>query len=170
MSKSFEWCIDRAKNHEQSNYKDRKWEDAREYSSEEILEQMFEKLNGFSNHWSIVDSNDENNKIEVFLEIKPDSDDFEYFTSHSSVHDGTLMFVMESMTEVLGRVMSCRTCRKGMEPPKWGDIIHYTIGNLVVLDEFDGDWVPKDKPWCTERTTVLLPIKVEVLKKEDTEV
>ena len=96
--------------------------------------------------------------------------DFEYFTSHSSVHDGTLMFVMESMTEVLGRVMSCRTCRKGMEPPKWGDIIHYTIGNLVVLDEFDGDWVPKDKPWCTERTTVLLPIKVEVLKKEDTEV
>ena len=39
-------------------------------------------------------------------------------------------------------------------------MVEYIVGNFVVLIEYDGDFVPADKPWMRERTTVLLPIKM----------
>ena len=94
--------------------------------------------------------------------IDPDAD-FEYFTSSSSIHDGTLLFIKECADNCVCKIVSGQTYNKKIGPPKDGDTVHYTVGNLVVLSEYDMDetkFATKDKRWLHERTTVLLPIKM----------
>lgn len=113
------------------------------------------------------DKAEEYNPIEYFkyypganVVYDPDAD-FEYFTSESSVHDGTLLFEVELIREVVARVAMGYTyyIPKGIPKNK----LKYTIGNIIVLNEYEesADWIPQNKPWMHQRTTVCLPLKTE---------
>lgn len=92
--------------------------------------------------------------------------DFEYFTSDSCTHDGTYYFVMECMYNCAKNVVTGSTYSTSKKEPFDGCKIKYTIGNFVVLNEFDDKFRTDEKPWLQERTTVLLPLKYEVLNDE----
>lgn len=99
-------------------------------------------------------------KVRFNVKILFDCDaEFDYFTSESIIHDGTLAFITEAMNRCAQRVCRCETYYKDSQPAS-RDNIEYTVGNFVILNEYDGDFVQSDKPWMRERTTVLLPIKM----------
>lgn len=159
MSKSFEWAIKRAKDPKVSHICDRNWDEAEEVDVEKFLPSL-EKP-----YWYIEGElpNGKQKKYKVSIDIQKDYDDFEYYTCKASKHDGTLLFIQELIDKVLYSVLTMGTLPKNkIDKIEEADAVKYTIGNLVVLDEFDGDWVPEDKPWMESRTTVLLPISVEL--------
>ena len=66
----------------------------------------------------------------------------------SSIHDGTLLFVYEAIKRCLYAIRENET--------------DFTVGRIIVTNEYDesGDkFMPKDKPWCRERTTVRVEYK-----------
>ena len=150
MSNSLEFCIKTATDQTRSNLMDVDFSEAFEMPIETVAEFF------------------KNNKIytrkigNTTLEITYDPDaDFQYYTNSVSTHDGTLMFVLENMERCLAKVLNGKTYYIPAGVPKNfnGAVIQYTIGNFVVCNEYGEQFAPKDKPWMTEMTTVLLPIK-----------
>ncbi len=153
MSRSFEFCRMVAADKMRSSYADRDWSNA----AEEIeTVAVFDELLRGRRHLR-VDTNDRS--FDASISFDADAD-FDYFTSESCVHDGTLLFIREIMDRCVRRVCFAQTYDKRMGEPKDGETIQWVVGNFVVLTEFDGDFVPADKPWMRERTTVLLPLKM----------
>lgn len=104
--------------------------------------------------------------VVIEIDYKPNSD-FEYFTSHSVIHDGTTMFYWQAIFDCFNCVLNGGTYlkTKGYPSDRTKDwVIHYTIGNLVVVNEFGNFDV--DKPWMQQRTFVMLPIKYDWEYKE----
>ena len=60
-----------------------------------------------------------------------------------------------------GRERYCSKC-KFRTPNK---ICSYIYGNPVILNEY-GDFGTEDKPWLSERTTVIIPIEYHLEDKE----
>ena len=99
--------------------------------------------------------------------------DFNYFTMSRNCNDGTLIFDMEAMQQVIIKVLSCQTYNKAVltEMPndmEFFDIHHfkYTMGDIVLCQEYGDEFGTKEKPWMTRRTTALLPIKFEVVEND----
>lgn len=156
MSKSLTWCKQRAENF--SGYIDRKWGNAEELSAEELFDRL--GANGLR-HFDCGYTADDGSSVRYSVDIEFDQNaDFEYFTSASSVHDGTVAFVAELLNDRIIAVCCGSTFRKDVGGPRGGDKIHYVVGNFVMLTEHDGDWVPTDKKWMRTRTTILLPLKM----------
>ena len=80
-------------------------------------------------------------------------------TCSSLIHDGTLLFVSNAISDCIKNVVRAQTYDSRKGPHK--SHVKYTLGNLVVLNEYNKDFASPDKPWMIERTTVLLPIKYE---------
>lgn len=158
MSKSFAFCKAAAQNTDRSSYADRSWDNATEvYETEAIFD---EYLHG-ARHFSLKGKVDGETEICFNVSISfDDNADFDYFTSESCVHDGTLYFIREAMDRCVRRVCLAQTYNKNTGAPEHGDNIRYVVGNFIILTEYDGDFVPADKPWMRERTTVLLPLKM----------
>lgn len=158
MSKSFEFCKTTAQDSQRSTYANRSWDNAVEdYETEAIFDEF---LHGSRNFY-VERMVGGDRKICYDISISFDCDaNFDYFTSDSCIHDGTLYFIKESMNKCVRNVCFAQTYNKNIGEPKHGDHIHYVVGNFVVLSEYDGDFVPSDKPWMRERTTVLLPLKM----------
>jgi hypothetical protein len=95
-------------------------------------------------------TNDLGNSYQVDLD--PEAN-FDYFTSYRLFSDGTLISIFKAIDECLKNVYSGKTYNKDVGLPT-----HYTIGNLVVLEEF-GDYGTEEKPFLHSRITVLLPVK-----------
>lgn len=150
MSKSFDFCIEKASDPERSTIADRDFAKALEAPLYSVLEYFKDK--------KVLSFGNDN--LSVTITYDPDAD-FQYFTYSCSTHDGTLMFVMQNMAECLNRVLHLKTCYSptGYPTKLDGAEIHYTIGNFVVCNEYDEQFATKEKPWMLERTTVLLPIK-----------
>lgn len=160
MSKSLDFCITRASNASCSSYSDRDWGKAVENTETETI--FDEYLNG-KRKFRINGVDDSGNAAYVDVEIQFDSDaDFDYFTSDSCVHDGTLLFVVQTIKNCVDKICYAQTYNKNSGEPKSGDTIKYEVGNFVVLNEFGKQFALEDKPWLQERTTVLLPLKVEI--------
>lgn len=160
MSNSLEFCKRIAQNPARSTYSDREWSNAIEKLDTKLL--FDEILNGDYKYrcTSYVD----HDRLEFDIEIEFNTDaDFDYFTSETIIHDGSLCFAIELMNRCVHNVVCGRTYNKNIGEPERGNHIKYTVGNFVFLNEYDGDWVPSDKPWMRERVTVLLPLKYEKL-------
>ena len=158
MSKSLDFCRARASNPSLSFYADRDWNKAIEDMETEAIFDEF--LHGARN-FHLEGRVDGDIEISFDVSISFDSNaDFDYFTSDSCVHDGTLLFVRDVMDRCVRKVCNAKTYNKSIGEPESGDSIQFIVGNFVVLNEYDGDFVPVNKPWLRERTTVLLPIKM----------
>lgn len=159
MSMSLDFCIATASNPLRSGYSDRNWNKAKEVESKPFFDAI---LNGERN--LVVtgkDESGENIHLNVSLSFAKDTN-FDYFASDSHIHDGTLVFTKSLIYNLVKRVCCCSTYNKKLREPKAGDKVKYIIGNFVILNEYDGDFVPNDRPYMRERTTVLLPLKFEI--------
>lgn len=159
MSKSLEFCVTTASNPLRSRYSDRDWNAAIEIESESLFDILLKGERNF-----IVEGMGEHGgsiNIDINLSFNKDTD-FDYFASDSCIHDGTLLFSTELMRNIIERVCCAATYNSQLREPKSGDKVAYTVGNFVILNEYDGDFIHDNKPWMRERTTVLLPLKFEI--------
>ena len=157
MSKSLDFCKNRASNPDISGYADRDWNNAVEQNIADWLDLIVKGVRSYKFTGHLDDG------TEVFyninLEINPDAD-FDYFTSDSFICDGTLIFLAESVDKMLRKILMLGTYNKSLGEPPNGCTVNWIIGNAVILSEYDGDWIPEDKQWMRERITVLIPLKV----------
>lgn len=158
MSKSLEFCKVVAANKSRSSYSDRDWDRAVE---EVETEAIFDEFLHGARNFRLEGKTDGENEISFNVSISFDDDaDFDYFTSDSCIHDGTLLFIRDTMNRCVRKVCLAQTYNRSIGEPKSDDSIKFIVGNFVILNEYDGDFVPVDKPWLGERTTVLLPLKM----------
>lgn len=160
MSKSLIFCKETVSNPSRSKLTDRDWDKAVEHMETETF---FDSLTDSHRSYRIsgTDENGEQIELDIELEFNPDAD-FDYFTYDYCHHDGTLIFIKMTMTECAQRVITGQTYYKNGRKPKSGDTIKYTIGNFVFLNEYGKQFSTEEKPWMLSRTTVLLPLKVEI--------
>lgn len=160
MSNSLNFCLN---NIYRSGYTGCDFSNAKEYDTIGFIEgntsirfvnSEFEYyLDGTDEHGSRI-------KIQSKIVYSPDAD-FDYFTSAQSIHDGTILFLLSTMEECVNNIIGIRTYDKRKPRPINGATICYTIGNLVISNEY-GDFGTPEKPWLHSRTTVLLPIKYDI--------
>lgn len=104
---------------------------------------------------------DSNNKLNIEIEITYDPEaDFKYFTTESAIHDGTLIFEMECAGKCCMKIMQLETYDKTVVVPenKINYKFKYTVGNIVIVNEYGDQFAPTEKPWLRQKTTALLPI------------
>lgn len=158
MSKSLDFCKAVAQDVSRSRYTDRDWNNAIEFPE---TEELFDKYLHGGRNFSIDGEAEDGADIHFDASLSFNSNaDFDYFASESRIHDGTLFFIGKVMDMLVRRVCLAQTYNKNIGAPEHGDHIRYTVGNFIILTECDGDFVPTDKPFLRERTTVLLPLKM----------
>lgn len=175
MSKSFDWTIEQANNPDISKLAGLDVSSAYELESEVIFRDAFCTLHDYmipespvhilkggsidSYKISCVGKNSYN------VRIKFDANaDFDYFTFWRELNDGTFAFEQELLKRTAIKVIALNTAyqpkiEKGLS--SFSDIF-WTVGNFVVVPEYDRDFGTKQKPWMRERCTVLLPLKMDV--------
>lgn len=153
-----------------------------DYIKYRVLEQKDTNLDiAFDNVFEISPKKflklDENNQVSIVLKVldntsvTPKGDitvkvtynpnaDFSYFTTSSSRHDGTLLFVYENIENCIVKILTLQTYDEKIGLPE--DVTNYnyfyTIGDIVVVNEFDDRFAPAEKPWMRQRTTAMVPI------------
>lgn len=158
MSKSFDFCKSVAQDASRSSYIDRSWDTAMEdLETEAVFDEFLHGARIFYFEGKVDGETEANFNVEISFDANAD---FDYFTSDTCIHDGTLYFIREAMNRCVRKVSLAQTYNKNVGEPQNGDSIKYVVGNFVVLNEYDGDFVPTDRPWLRERTTVLLPLKM----------
>lgn len=89
-----------------------------------------------------------------------------------STHDGTLVFLYESMTKVMLPVLQMNSCHTGVKKKfieRYPDTVEngifgicYIIGDITIINEFDDI----EYPMC-QRQTISMPVKCFYAKDED---
>ena len=164
MSKSLDFCVSTASDPERSSFYDRKWDDAKELASEYIFDAYIDKEHNLT--MTGTNSNGEDIRVNVTLVFNPDAD-FQYFTSESCLHDGTLLHSVSLLEKCVSKVCCIGTFYKPLGEPHDGMTVNIEVGNFVVLNEYDeyGNlFAPEDKKWMRERTTVLLPLHMDYIE------
>lgn len=159
MSKSLDFCIQAALDPTRSSFSDRDWSKAIELQSTRIM--IDEMLEGIRKYVLEYDDDGNNGVINIELVLNVDAD-FQYFTSESFVSDGSLTFITDASEKLISRVLGGRSYYANLKKPEDGDIIEFTVGNLVLLTDH-GDFGTEEKPWLAERNTILLPIAMKYL-------
>ena len=102
MSKSFDFCKATAQNTYRSSCADRSWDNAVEvYETEAIFDKYLHGARNFFFEGKVDD------ETEICFDVSISFDgnaDFDYFTSESCVHDGTLYFIRETMDMCVRKV------------------------------------------------------------------
>ena len=158
MSKSLEFCKKTAI--ERSEMGDRDWNKAIEENSEEFFDVVLKQIRRYS-----IISEDDSMTYNVNISFNPDGD-FQYFTSETAVTDGTLFFIVKLINRCVNKVIGAQTYYAPIGPFKDKDEVSYTVGNFIIISEIDDKFAPEDKPWCTNRITVMLPLKYSINDKE----
>ena len=158
MGKSLEFCKRLASDPERSMYCDRDFNFAKEYDN--TLDVFEYVLNGKSPSNLTAEWN---NTIHYSIEYDNEAD-FDYFVSETDMTDGTLVSKMNVEMTVVERVANCLTYFTSKGAPSSGDTVKYTVGNLVVIDEWRNVCTHDDKPWMKNRITVMLPVKYDVIR------
>lgn len=123
----------------------------------------------------------ENDGLQIFSgdalmgEVIYDADaDFNCFFTSVNLNDGTLMFDLMAMKDVIHKVLSCQTYNSAVltdvpSGSEWFNMhyLKYTIGNIVLGCEYSDDFGSKEKPWLTKRSSAMLPIKFEIGDKDN---
>lgn len=110
---------------------------------------------------------------EITIKYDPDAD-FEYFTMERCINDGTLYFFEDLFFKVINKLYGFQGDRTYNIKKAPSDFltnpfnydIKYTVGNFVCGTENSRDFSLEDKPWMRSRFTVMLPIKMEFVRKE----
>lgn len=158
LSKSFIWALDKVKNSDSPELSDHDWNKADEMdisafyfgSGESDDDRVpFGKITGlrYETHYYINAS--------VVLNIKPDDDNFNSYVIARQTHTGDYQFINQTINDAFERILYCRAYID--TKPKDGDIVHYNVGNAVVLNE-EIEPKDKDKPWINHQTIVVIPM------------
>ena len=127
----------------------------------EVSPKQFLKFNE-NNQLSLVWKNDDADpKLDISVKVTYDPDtDFKYFTTSSSRHDGTMLFIYENIETCLKKILSLQTYDKSIGLPNDANNCNYfyTIGDIVVVNEYGMQFATDEKPWMQQRTTVMIPI------------
>lgn len=157
----FDFCISRALDASVSTYYKRDWSKAVLVDSEKIFDRY---LNG-NRILKVSGINSANSPIEFRVTVHFSANDsFDYFTSKSYIHDGTLLFIKNCYEEIVSNVCKGSTHPLISLPPCNQSEVEYTLGRFVMLNEH-GNFGNDEKPWAQTRTTILLPIKYRIKLK-----
>ena len=143
------------------------YESMTEVNTVDIYEKIYDARN-LEHGLTLKSIIDERKCAEVYYD--PNAD-FNYFTMCRNSNDGTLMFDLEAMKYVLTKVLACQMYNKAViSEPVDMDFFNthyfkYTVGDIVLCQEYSEEFSTKEKPWMMRRSTALLPIKFEVLEK-----
>ena len=155
MGKSLDYIKHRVINQKNTNL-DIIFDDAFEISPKKFIE-----LDG-NNQLSLnYKNNDTNMSCDISVKVTYDPDvDFKYFTTSSSRHDGTMLFVHENIKNCLNKILFLQTYDKNVGLPNDANNCNYfyTIGDIVVVNEYGMQFATDEKPWMQQRTTVMIPI------------
>ena len=175
MSKGFEWVKARASNPQLSQaLAESDWSKANEVSKSTTINTFISVSRTLAiahnpfNQYQLA-----HGSAEYSIKLLHNEDaDFQYLASSSCRHDGTFLFEKELIYRVAAKVLTLQTCYLpyAEQLAKSGiHTIHWTIGNFVLLDEYGDQYALDGKPWMKSRSTVLLPLKMEVgqYKKEE---
>lgn len=142
-----------------------KYESMVEFNPVDIFEKMYKSRDLET---GITVGNNEHQVASICYD--PEAD-FNYFSMSRNANDGTLIFDLEVMQDVLCKVLSCQTYNKAVltEVPDDEEYFNnhhfkYTIGDIVLCQEYGDEFATEEKPWLKRRTTALLPIKFEVVE------
>lgn len=156
MSNSLNFVKKIGKDPSRSDWVDRNWDNATEIDSSTIFKKELLQLKRVINY---TDGSMDSCNIEV----KIDRDtEFQYCASETCLSDGSLIYLQALIDNIYNRVVSGETFYKPFGMPEKPKQISYTVGDFVVLTEYGEKFATAEKPWLTERLTVMLPIKVEI--------
>lgn len=114
------------------------------------------------------------NKDKIFtitLNYDPETE-FQYFSTNQCVCDGTLMFEIYNMIDIIAKIFKFETYYSPSLPDDfekypWRYDLVYTVGDFVDGMEINDKFAPEDKPWMTCRFTAMLPIKMEFVRNNN---
>ena len=168
MSKSLEFIKQRASNKSYSTFYDRDFSKAKEMDTLSIFRAITGSEWGKNRYHIECDAKSDDGDVGhrvIDIIIDPDGD-FDYFTSESCLCDGTYYFYIETIRKALLKIITGQTYNSNYTKPKITDAISYTVGNVIVLDEYDYKFAPQDRPWLTSRVTIMIPLKYKIDRKE----
>ena len=118
-------------------------------------------------------TDDFSDEMNVTVRYNPDAK-FEYFTMERCINDGTLYFFEDLFFKVINKLYGVQYDRTYNIKKAPSDFltnpfnydIKYTVGNFVCSTENFCDFSIGSEPWMRSRFTVMLPIKMEFVRKE----
>lgn len=155
MGKSLDYIKQRVLEQQNTNL-DITFDNVVEVSPKQFLK--FDENNQLSLVWK---NDDVDPKLDISVKVAYDPDaDFKYFTTSSSRYDGTMLFVYENIEACLKKILSLQTYDVSVGMPKNANNCNYfyTIGDIVVVNEYGERFATDEKPWMQQRTTVMIPI------------
>ncbi len=86
---------------------------------------------------------------------------FDYITHQCCKHDGTLMFVTDTLLRMFNKLLNCETYFTDKPAPHENCEVYYTIGDFIEMNRMclPEEWT---QPWAQMRTGWFLPIKYEI--------
>lgn len=98
----------------------------------------------------------------ITITYNPEYDKFQYVSFNHNYHDGTLLFVVDCIKELIYKPFSLQTCNIYNAPnditSNWYNYDYkYVIGDVVYINEF-GDFGTDEKPWIHTHTVAAMPI------------
>jgi len=146
------------------------------YNFEDYLINLYPEINGTktSPHVYKTCLTSDDKEMNVTIVYNPDAD-FEYFSSDVCIHDGTLLFLFESIEDLIYKVLEAETYNASTAPTAfvnnpWAYDVEYTVGDFVINTQYDSKFAPADKPWMMEKQIVCLPIAIKYIEKKYGEV
>lgn len=173
MSKSIDFCKQRAKESDFDFLPDAQFNEVNSLNIiKEVLDIMFrcdtkEFVSTITKGGiEFASTNDDNKSRKVKVMYEPEAD-FDYFTSSRNVNDGTLLFALENIHNVIYHVVCGNTYCKTKVSKEYLDNLDkyafiYTIGDIVIATEHSKEFSTEEKPWMTQRDTAMLPIKFDM--------
>jgi hypothetical protein len=159
--KSLDFCKQIAKDPKRSNYSDRDWSKCEVIPSPEVFDRYIKG----NRDVLLVGTNADGEKLKIRVKFNFEEDsDFDYLTSSTSVHDGTLIFITENFENCVSKLCQAQTYYAPTKKPPINKCqVTYTIGDFVMINEYDDEkFIPKETPFLRQRTTVMLPLKAEI--------
>ena len=105
---------------------------------------------------------------EITVSFKHDPNaDFQHFTYSSCVSDGSGVFKESTIKDLLYYVLNFkRIYPEVCAEFKDKDVVHVILGNLVAIHEYDESLATEERPFLRNKTTVLLPFRVDIIRGE----
>lgn len=153
MSKSFDFALSVANDKERSCFYGRNFENATEMDADSFFNQYVSTDRHFHSYF-----------VDVDVEFDPESD-FDYCVTNSYLSDGTLLNSFQTIGECFLRIIKGETFYKPKGAWKQGSQIKYVCGNIIYLVEH-GKFGTEEKPWLSERISVMVPVKYDVIGEE----
>ena len=156
---SLDFCKKRAEI--SPDLQDRTFDDVGVFDTAGLVENLFERISAYK-QYTVTGLDSMGNDLErhVTLDYQKDAD-WEYCTSLTSIHEGTMLFVQETVAKCLQRFLSGDTYNVNKRPPDGKCNVKYTIGDTIVINEYDLEHKKFAKDFRTMRTTVMIPLIYE---------